>query len=123
MTLKLEKAVVLYFTAEEIGSPEGARCGKCMMFVSGGFCTIVQGKIDGTHGVCGLYVNGPMEHEEEAADMAMTPKLVAGYIENGPTHCGNCEYYGGWEKKQGPCEKVRGTVEYHGCCNAWEGEP
>jgi hypothetical protein len=113
---KLSKDVVLYFSAADIASRSGARCGICIMFFPQSSCTAVKGAISGDKGVCGLYVNGP-----NAAKM-LTPHLskqTAGYSEEGPTHCGSCEYYGGGPEK-GPCKIVEGEVEFHGCCNAWE---
>jgi len=124
---KLDPAIVLYFPASEIGEEDGARCGACMMYVAArgpniGRCTVVEGAIRGDTGVCGLYVHGKHSGPEMKG---MISKEIAGYIENGPTHCGNCEYYGGvpdsgGDDESGPCEKVSGTVEFHGCCNYWE---
>jgi hypothetical protein len=116
MSDKLSKSVVLYFPPALIGQNEGARCGKCIMFVRTGHCTAVAGSIDGEHGVCGLYVHGRTSGSDV---QGMIPKHAAGYTEEGPTHCGNCEYYGGGIKPDGPCRKVEGEVAYNGCCNFW----
>lgn len=114
---KLKKAVVLYYPAKQVGTKEGTSCGACMMFFGGGKCTVVEGKIDGDNGVCGLYVFG--EHMGPTME-GMTPKSVVGYITNAPTHCGNCENYNGGEDNSGSCKIVEGNVEALGCCNAWE---
>jgi hypothetical protein len=74
----------------------------------------VDGEILAAHGVCGLFVNG-----REAVEKKLSKEL-AGYVEEGPTHCGNCEYYTGGKKQSGACRKVGGLVEFHGCCNQWE---
>jgi hypothetical protein len=115
---KLDKAVVLYFPAKVLGSAVGAHCGDCWKFVEGeggsGECQEVEGDILAAHGICGLFVNGRSEVENKIS------KAVAGYAETGPTHCGNCEYFGGGDAASGPCQKVAGTVEYEGCCNQWE---
>jgi len=112
---KLDKAVVLYYPSKQVGTNEGTHCGKCMMFVRD-HCTVVEGKIDGEDGTCGLYVfgkhMGPDMHGE-------TPKSVVGYETSGPTHCGNCVNYQG-DEYSGPCRIVEGTVEYLGCCNGWK---
>lgn len=113
---KIEKASALYYPPAQIGEEGGARCGKCMMFVSG-HCTVVEGPINGKTGVCGLYVHG--KHAGPAMK-GTTPKSVVGYVENGPTHCGNCDYYEGGESDSGACKKIDGTVEAEGCCNFWE---
>lgn len=117
---KLSKQVVLYFPAKVIVEKSGAHCGKCMMFFKDrgeGRCTVVEGKIDGPNGVCGLYVHG--KHSGPTMD-GMIDKSVVGYIEDGPpTQCGNCEYYVGGPTI-GICKKVEGRIEFYGCCNAWE---
>jgi len=127
---KLDKAVVLYFPAKILGSNVGAHCGDCWKFVGSesagpGKCIEVEGAIQPAHGVCGLYVNGRVfdgVKPKLPVPVAQVPKIVAGYVEEGPTHCGNCEHYGGSEDGSGPCEKVAGTVQYFGCCNQWDGE-
>lgn len=117
---KLDPAVALYFPARIIAEREGASCGRCFMYRGyprgKGSCTIVEGSIDGAKGVCGLYVHGKGESDETATKLS---KSMSGYTEEGPTHCGSCEYYGG-DSQRGPCQKVAGTVEFNGCCNHWE---
>ena len=116
---KLDKAVVLYFPGKDIGAATGARCGICWKFITSGECVEVEGDINPVRGICGLYCHGtPRTEDPEGVDRVS--KEVAGYANVGPTHCGDCEYYGGGEAKSGPCEKVEGTVEYSGCCNHWE---
>jgi hypothetical protein len=126
---KLDKAIVLYFDEESLGSKVGAHCGDCWKFIgsesSHGKCIEVAGPINGPHGVCGLYVNGRVFDGIKPnlpVDVDQISKETAGYVEEGPTHCGNCEYYRGSENGNGPCMKVAGTVEYFGCCNHWESE-
>lgn len=119
--MKIDPAIVLYYPTKDIHQPEGAHCGKCMMYVSEegeklGHCTVVMGDIDPDRGVCGLYVHGKHSGPDM---MGMTSKKVAGYVLEAPTHCGNCRHYEG-DKKQGPCEIVQGKVEFRGCCNYWE---
>jgi hypothetical protein len=126
---KLDKAVVLYFPAKVLGSNVGAHCGDCWKFIGSesgeGKCIEVEGNINGPHGVCGLYINGRVfdgSQPDLPVPVEKIPQSVAGYVEIGPTHCGNCEYYEGKEFSDGPCAKVEGKVEYDGCCNQWEPE-
>ena len=126
---KLDKAIVLYFDEEALGSKVGAHCGDCWKFIGSesgpGECIEVEGAINPAHGVCGLYFNGRVFDGVKPnlpEDVVQISKTIAGYVEEGPTHCGNCEYYRGSEDGSGPCEKVAGTVEYFGCCNHWESE-
>jgi hypothetical protein len=128
-TTKLDKAIVLYFPADALGSNVGAHCGDCWKFIGSesapGKCIEVAGPITPAHGVCGLYINGRVFDGVKPnlpVPVAQISKQVAGYIEQGPTHCGNCEYYRGTEEGSGPCAKINGTVEYFGCCNHWESE-
>ena len=128
-TWKLDKAIVLYMGAAVLGSHVGAHCGDCWKFVGSegqtGKCIEVAGPINGPHGVCGLYVNGRVFDGVKPnlpEQVNQISKEIAGYIEDGPTHCGSCEYYRGSEDGSGPCEKVAGTVEYFGCCNHWESD-
>lgn len=117
----LDKGSVLYFEPESIGSPEGARCGICWKFnpfASG--CVEVEGYINGVKGICGLYVNGePIGNLIERGPRKIS-KREAGYTEDGPTHCGNCDemfipvVYG-----QSPCKKVAGQVDGRACCGIW----
>lgn len=124
---KLDKAIVLYFDEEALGSKVGAHCGDCWKFIGSesgtGTCIEVEGPINPAHGVCGLYFNGRVFDGEKPnlpVDVVQISKTIAGYVEQGPTHCGNCEYYRGTDDGSGPCAKVAGTVEYFGCCNHWE---
>lgn len=121
----LDKAAVLYFEPESIGSPDGARCEICWKFNPiEKTCLEVDGPINAHRGVCGLYLNGdPIGHK---VSMGLWParkvqKSEAGYSEKAPTHCGNCSemilrvVYG-----TGPCKKVKGLVDGRGCCSLWE---
>ena len=124
---KLDKAIVLYFPAKILGSAVGAHCGDCWKFVGSetgpGKCIEVEGAINPAHGVCGLYVNGRVFDGVKPRlpeSVHQVSKLTAGYIEEGPTHCGNCEYYRGYQQPRGVCAKVEGFVEFEGCCNHWE---
>lgn len=120
----LDKAEALYFEPESIGSPDGASCGICWKFdPSKRLCLEVDGPISGLRGICGLYVNGdPVAHKMPLALMPARKisKREAGYSEQGPTHCGNCEemmipsIYG-----VSPCKKVNGMVDGRGCCSLW----
>lgn len=124
---KLDKAVVLYMPAEVIGSNVGAHCGDCWKFIGSesgsGKCVEVEGAINPAHGVCGLYVNGRVFDGVKPnlpETVVQISKAIAGYVENGPTHCHSCEYYRGTQEGSGPCEKVSGAVEAFGCCNQWQ---
>ena len=126
---KLEKPVVLYMPGKVLGSHVGAHCGDCWKFIGSesgsGKCIEVDGEINPAHGVCGLYVNGRVfdgVKPKLPVPVDKISKQVAGYVEQGPTHCGNCENYRGTEDGSGPCTEVAGTVEYFGCCNQWEQE-
>lgn len=122
---KLDKAVVLYFPARFIGVAKGSHCGACWKFVGEpggeGQCVEVDGDINGPKGTCGLYMHGkPFETMPKFGPLLKITKQIAGYIEQGPTHCGSCEYYGGAQEEKGPCARVQGIVEFEGCSNAWE---
>lgn len=125
---KLDPAVVLYLPAKSINAKTGASCGECWKFIGDktakGSCVEVEGTIDGATGVCGLYIAGNLladANPQVSTGIVQISKSIAGYSEEGPTHCGTCEYYGG-DATSGPCEKVKGTVEFGGCCNRWEGK-
>jgi len=116
---KLDQAVVLYMTAAEIGKKKGAHCDDCWKYrgseTETGKCAEVEGDIE-PKGVCGLYVYG---ERNQFVQIGTIPKEVAGYIDDGPTKCGLCEYFGGTNR----CEKVKSTpqtIEEGGCCNAFE---
>ena len=104
----LDKSRALYFQPDSIGEDEGARCGICR-FYTNHKCEIVLGDIDPDKGVCGLFVIYPVS------------KMEAGYTEQGPTHCANCEemlvprIYG-----ESRCKKVEGMVEGRACCSLWQ---
>lgn len=105
----LEKSAALYFHPDSIGSDKGAHCGICR-FYNDHACKIVLGSINPDKGICGLYVKNPVT------------KAEAGYVEQGPTHCANCDemlvprLFG-----ESRCKKVEGLVEGRGCCSAaWE---
>src|SRR5215472_8240038 len=110
----IPKSVALYYPPPLIGEQSGARCGRCLMFNEEGRCAAVEGSINADTGVCGLYVHG----DPEGSNFGLIGKDVAGYVENGPTHCGNCRYYLGETNTSmndpdripiyvpsGPCEK------------------
>lgn len=117
---KLDKAVVLYMTPGELQA-KGACCGTCALIVKGtADCAILLNpKVSLGHGVCALYVGGPASQLTQIAKLS---RQTAGYLQSPqvPTHCGNCEYWGGGDKLQGPCQVVEGTVDFWGCCNHWE---
>lgn len=132
MKERLDKTIVLYMPSGVLnpdGKREGARCGRCMMFLPDlEACTIVHKadskstEVSGEHGVCGLYVGGkPMKSGGMHKPMPTVPRAVAGYIQDPgvPTHCGNCVY----EQAHDTCAKVEGEIEEYGCCNNWEREP
>lgn len=104
----IEKSQALYFSPESIGSDKGARCGICI-FYQDKSCKIVLGNINPDKGICGLYINKPVSKQE------------AGYVEQGPTHCANCDemlvpkLFG-----ESRCKKVTGLVEGRACCGLWE---
>jgi hypothetical protein len=113
--LKLDKAVVLYMDAAAIAKPKGAHCDDCIMYIgteeASGRCGAVAGVIQPL-GVCGLYVFGEPNNFKESGHLS---KKVAGYIDDGPTHCGTCKYFNGKDA----CRKVEGVIEFGGCCNYW----
>lgn len=112
MVEKIDKGAALYFPAEDIGSDAGAKCGNCSQYKeqdkASGACDVVLGKIS-ANGVCGLFV-----------PRWKVAQKVAGYIADGPTHCGSCEYYGGGRDERSPCAKVEGFVQFQGCCSLWQ---
>lgn len=121
----LDKSTVLYFDPESIGSPEGASCERCYKFDPYQYrCFEVEGNISGKSGICGLYVNGEAIGHKLSASFEGTPRRItkreAGYTDNAPSHCGNCDEmmipvtYG-----QSPCKKVSGIVDGRACCTLW----
>lgn len=127
---KIDKAVVLYMPGKVIGSNVGAHCGDCWKLVGSesksAECIEVEGDINPAHGVCGLYVNGRV-FDGAKPNFPRYPKKIskktAGYIERGPTHCGNCEEKLGGDSPVSECKKVEGEIEFFGCCNRWEEKP
>lgn len=120
---KLDQAVVLYMSAKVLGSNVGAHCGDCWKFIGPSKeCIEVEGSINPSRGVCGLYANGRVfEIKKPPFSITKISKQIAGYVETGPTHCNSCEYFGG----RGKCEKVKNyplTIEEDGCCNKWDPE-
>lgn len=119
----IDKAAALYYTPESIGSPDGARCDICWKFnARDRLCVEVDGRINGPRGICGLYVHGtPVGDHLASVPSRKVTKQEAGYSEEGPTHCGNCDemivrvVYG-----ESRCKKVQGMVEGRACCNLWE---
>jgi hypothetical protein len=116
---KLDQAVVLYMDGTQIGKAKGAHCDDCIMFIgkedAAGECGAVEGPIQPL-GVCGLYVFGEPNTFKKSGGLS---KQSAGYIADGPTHCGSCEYF----VRAGLCKKVKNSpslIEQGGCCNAWE---
>lgn len=116
----IEKPVVLYMDAALIDAatpdPPGAACAKCTLYFSdvSACAVLIPAEVSPT-GVCGLYVGGPSD--TMAQPLQLVPQEVAGYVENGPTMCGNCANF----IKPMHCRIVTGQVEAGGCCNAWRG--
>jgi hypothetical protein len=124
---KLDKAVVLYMPASVLGAKVGAHCGDCWKFFGNeggtGSCIEVAGPINPARGVCGLYVGGRVFDGRKPnlpVPVVQVSKEIAGYVEQGPTHCGNCDEKLGGESLRSECKKVAGEIEYYGCCNRWE---
>ena len=118
---EVTKKDVLYFPPEMIGAREGAHCGVCRLMIENGLrCMVMRATVSAEKGVCGLYVHGTPQKDGKSG--VLSPE-VAGYTEDGPTHCDNCEYGPG--KAVGRCQKASGIgiVEANGCCDAWEKRP
>lgn len=118
----IEKPVVLYMDAALIDAatpePPGAACGKCALFIGDmSACEILVPPQVSPTGVCGLYVGGQPTNSQADQPLGLVPAEVAGYIEEGPTMCGNCANF----IKPVHCRIVQGQVEAGGCCNAWKG--
>jgi hypothetical protein len=125
MEKKLAKAVVLYMPASVIGNGgRGAVCAGCRALdpVHNDICHVLaplEGEVSSAHGVCGMFAPGPRMGE---GGHNLT-KAIVGYVENGPTRCGNCEYIAvatGLAPGVFHCRKVEGEIESAACCNAWE---
>jgi hypothetical protein len=118
----IPKTVALYFNPESIGSDSGASCSICWKFNSKEkLCIEVKGTINGPKGICGLYVHGEPWGDKVKAAIKQVTKAEAGYSEEGPTHCVNCDemlvprLFG-----ESRCKKVEGMVEGRACCDLWE---
>lgn len=111
---KLSKSSVMYFNDKLIGDERGACCKNCFAFAAPNACALVMDEI-AEDGVCGLFVHGKNQGDKIHVDKI--PKRAAGYTDDGPTHCGSCEYFdsNGWR-----CAKVEGLIEPEACCNLWE---
>jgi hypothetical protein len=123
---KIAPETVVYLTPEQIGTEEGAHCGACFFFrrpASECFLTSPP-RCNAEKGVCDYYLHGNLwdgaGDDIKMKPQELIPKTNAGYIEEGPTHCATCEYFGNKGADSGPCEKVKGQVKAKGCCNAWE---
>ena len=116
-----DKSSALYFQPESIGSDDGASCGICWKFApETKGCLEVDGII-AAKGVCGLYVHGLPMGDTLKVTLLKIGKSEAGYIDEGDTHCANCEYMltpGIY--KQSRCGEVEGLIEGRGCCNLHE---
>lgn len=129
---KLPQALMVYVTPEIISPGQedkapGCRCGKCVFFKEGvSECMLTTpAKCDAEHGVCELFLGRPKNASVEGKPFGLISKEAVGYIvdkKNVPTHCGNCEYFGGEPDANGManCWKVQGRIHENGCCNAWE---
>jgi len=97
--------------------PVHRKCGNCNMYVPGRKCTMVKDDIDPEHGVCSYWSIRDTKPIEGKEYEPMMSKEDAGYITNGPTHCGNCKFY----IDPRMCEMVRGDIDPDtGCCTAWQ---
>jgi hypothetical protein len=123
---KLAQETVMYLKPDLIKNEDGAHCGGCVFFKTGSSeCVLTSpAKCDAEHGVCEAFLGRPPGKEIESDLLGLIPKTEAGYIEEGPTRCGLCEYWQGDEHAKGnvtsTCAKVKGTISASGCCNAWK---
>lgn len=95
-------------------------CGRCVMFLKDGQCSIIGEKVDGDDGVCGLYVHGKAMAGAKAEQLVT--KAVAGYGADkglGGYCCGNCRYGGGGVCMHPMLLKFK-INNLGGCCNGWE---
>lgn len=97
------------------------RCGTCNMYIFGRKCTLTQGDIDPTDGVCafwGFRNTKPIKDKEYKPFLS---KQDAGYIiEKGGTYCGSCKFM----IMPNRCEMVGKKYDPNinpetGCCIAW----
>jgi hypothetical protein len=116
---RLEQPVVLYIPAK-LNPEKGFKCGNCIMGLEDtSECSILEpANVDLEYGVCGFHVPGENTTSKKHPPMEIIPKDVAGYIEDGPTYCGVCEYF----IPPNSCEVVNGKIDEYGCCNHWEGK-
>ena len=101
-----------------VAAKTNPNCGSCSMYLIGGGCTIVQGKIDPINGSCNYWAYRRTMPNDEADYEPEYIKNEAQYMEtpNGP-RCGSCSYY----LDPGRCSKVIGDIDpVVGCCNRWE---
>jgi hypothetical protein len=124
---KLRPETVVYLTPDEIGDPSGARCGGCIFFKPDtSECMLTSpAKCNAEHGVCALFLGRPEKAanaEIKGHPFGLILKTQAGYIEDGPTKCGTCEYWEGGENAEGTCAKVGGKIYKDGCCSHWESD-
>lgn len=98
--------------------PVPRKCGNCnMLYEKDGkyFCTMVQGEIDKDIGVCSYWSLRTTQPDPNADWDPVLDKKDAGYIEDAPTVCGGCKFYG-----DKTCELVKGDIDpKYGCCMAW----
>jgi len=142
---KIAKSASLYFPSRILnqgGKDIGARCGKCIMFLTdtsecGQVFKGKSHKVDGAKGVCsGMFPGKPMQRYKNGEEihplMDILPQEYAGYIDYGPTYCGWCQHYQGDRKGKleiSTCSKVGlksdpdgEDIEYGGCCNVFDPE-
>lgn len=114
----------VYLKPERIDNKNGAHCGACFFFHKPKTeCFLTDPPhCNANHGVCNLFLGGKNLFQEQSKPVPqkLITKKEAGYIEGAPTRCGICEYWGGGQEEKGPCAKVKGEVESHGCCDFWE---
>lgn len=127
---RVEQAAAVYLTPEQIGDKKGAHCGACIFFnANRSECLLTSpAACNAKHGVCAAFLGGDSIFKNEGTPLKLLPKTSAGYVQEGPTKCAICEYWGGKEKdnpdtdihEKAGCAKVSGDIEGGGCCNLWE---
>jgi hypothetical protein len=118
---KLPAEKVVYLNPDQTGG--GCHCGGCMFFnADSSQCLLTSpAKCNAENGVCALFLGGESIFEDDDTPQERITKDQAGYVEDAPTRCANCEYFTPGEGEVGECEKVGGTKIYtNGCCNGWE---
>ena len=141
--VNIAKAAALYFPPSILnqgGGDIGARCGKCIMYLSDtGECgQVFKGsshKVDGDRGVCGgMFPGKPMKRYDGKKEihplMRILPQDIAGYVSYGPTYCGWCKNYEGKKRSSletSTCSKVGlksdpggVSIAFSACCNVFE---